>query len=147
PIDLGVKNYPRNIYPRIGIAYRLNDKTVIRTGFGMSNFYRYTTNWEYPVRQAQQLVAPNSFVPAGSMAAGFPTPLAVVIPPNGIITPAPNQNFSVTPTNVPVPYVETWNFAVQRSLPANLSLDLAYVGNHAVGLSNTNVNSGSINLN
>jgi hypothetical protein len=147
PMDLGVKNYPRNIYPRIGIAYRLNEKTVIRTGFGMSNFYRYTTNWEYPVRQVQQLVPPNSFVAAGSMAMGFPTPVAVVIPSNGIITPAPNQTFTITPTKVPVPYVETWNFALQRSLPGSLSLELAYVGNHAIGLSNTNVNSGMININ
>jgi hypothetical protein len=147
PMDLGVKNYPRNIYPRIGVAYRLNDKTVIRAGFAMSSFYRYTTNWQFPVKQAQQLVAPNSFVAAGSMANGFPAPLPIVIPSNGIITPAPNQNFGITPTKVPVPYVETWNFAVQRSLPANLALELAYLGNHAIGLSNTNVNSGSININ
>jgi hypothetical protein len=147
PLNLGVKNFPLNIYPRLGIAYRLNDKTVIRTGFGMSSFYRYTENWQYPVKQAQQLVAPNTFVAAGSMATGFPAPLPIVIPSNGIITNAPNQNFVVTPHKIPVPYVETWNFAVQRSLPANLSLELAYVGNHAIGLNNTNVNSGSININ
>jgi hypothetical protein len=147
PMDLGVKNYPRNIYPRIGIAYRLNDKTVIRAGFGMSSFYRYTVNWQYPVKQAQQLVAQNTYVAAGTMATGFPAPLPIVIPSNGIITPAPNQNFAITPTKVPVPYAETWNFAVQRSLPGNLALELAYVGNHAIGLSNTNVNNGPINLN
>jgi len=33
-----------NVYPRIGVSYRLNDKTVIRTGYGMSSFYRYTEN-------------------------------------------------------------------------------------------------------
>jgi hypothetical protein len=147
PMDLGVKNYPRNIYPRIGIAYRLNDKTVIRAGFGMSSFYRYTVNWQYPVKQAQQQVAANSFVAAGSMAAGFPAPQPIVIPANGIISPAPNQNFGVTPPKSPVPYVETWNFAVQRSLPANLALEVAFVGNHAIGLTNTNVNTGTINLN
>ena len=147
PMDLGVKNYPRNVYPRIGIAYRFNDKTVIRTGFGMSSFYRYTVNWEYPVRQAQQIVAPNSFVAAGSMATGFPAPLAVSIPSNGIIPNAPNQNFSITPPDIPVPYVETWNFAVQRSLPANFSLEAAYVGNHALFISNSNVSNGSININ
>lgn len=147
PLDLGVKNYPRNIYPRIGISYRLNDKTVIRSGFGMSNFYRYTINWEFPVRQAQQLIAPNSFLAAGSMAAGFPDPLPFVFPADGIIPNAPNQNFSVVPRNIPVPYVETWNFAIQRQLPANLSLELAYVGNHAIGIQNSNVSNVSFNLN
>ena len=147
PLDLGVKNYPRNIYPRIGLAYRLNDKTVIRAGFGMSNFYRYTVNWQFPVKQNQQLIAANSFVAAGSMATGFPAPLPFVFPANGIIPNAPNSNFAVTPSKIPVPYIETWNFAVQRQLPAELSLELAFVGNHAVGLSNTNVNTGTINLN
>ena len=95
PMDMGVKNYLRNIYPRLGIAWRLNEKTVIRAGFGMSNSYRYFTGWQYPVRQAQQLLAGNSFVAAGSMAEGFPTPIPVQFPTNGIITNPPNQNYSI----------------------------------------------------
>src|SRR5207302_11494331 len=59
---MGLKNYPKNIYPRIGFAYRPDEKTVIRGGFGMSSFYRYTTGWQYPVKQAQQFLAPNTFV-------------------------------------------------------------------------------------
>lgn len=147
PLTLGVKNYPKNIFPRIGLAYRLNDKTVIRTGFGMSNFYRYTENWQYPVKQNQALVAANSYIAAGSMATGFPLPQPVVIPSNGIITNALNQAYSITPANVPVPTIESWNFSIQRALPARLSLEAAYVGNHAMGLENTNVNSGSVNIN
>jgi Carboxypeptidase regulatory-like domain len=147
PMNLGVKNYPHNIYPRIGFAWRLNDKTVIRGGFGMSNYYRYDTGWQYPVKQAQQFLAPNSFVAAGSMAAGFPAPIPVVIPSNGIITNAPNQNYSIIVPDHSVPYIETWNFSLQRTLPASLSLDLAYVGNHAVKASNSNVNNNSININ
>ena len=147
PMDMGVKNYLRNIYPRLGIAWRLNEKTVIRAGFGMSSSYRYFTGWQYPVRQAQQLLAGNSFVAAGSMAEGFPAPIPVQFPTNGIITNPPNQNYSITPRDYPVPYVENWNLAVQRTLPANLSLDLIYVGNHAVKISNSNTTSTSININ
>jgi hypothetical protein len=147
PMNLGIRNYPKNIYPRIGFAYRLDEKTVIRGGFGMSSFYRYDEAWQYPVKQAQQLLAPNSFVAAGSMAAGFPAPEPVVVPPNGILTNAPNQNYTIYDPNHPVPYIETWNFAVQRTLPANLSLDLAFVGNHSVKTSNNNVGTASININ
>jgi hypothetical protein len=32
------------------------------------------------------------------------------------------------------PYVITWNFDIQRAITANLSLDLAYLGNHGVKL-------------
>ena len=55
PMNLGVKNYPKNVYPRIGLAYRLNDKTVIRAGFAMSSFYRYIADWQGPINQNQQL--------------------------------------------------------------------------------------------
>ena len=148
PMDLGVKNYPRNIYPRFGLAYRLNDKTVIRGGFAMSSFYRYIADWQGPVKQNQQLVAPNSFVAAGSMATGFPAPTFFTVPSNGVITNAPNQSYTIVPPNVPVPYAETWNFTFQRMLPANLAFEAAYVGNHAIGLENTNVlTNNSYNIN
>jgi len=140
PSDLGINNYPHSIYPRFGMAYRLNEKTVIRAGYGLSQFYRYTNNWQYPVKQNQQLVAANSFVAAGSMAAGFPAPQAVVIPSNGIINNPPNQSYTYEPAKTPVPYVESWNIAVQRTLTSNLSLDLAFVGNHGVALSNPTIN-------
>ena len=146
-MDMGVKNYKRNAYPRVGIAWRLNEKTVFRAGFGMSSSYRYFTGWQYPVRQQQQYVANNSFVAAGSMAQGFPAPVPVLTPSNGIITNAPNQNYSITPTDLPVPYVENWNVALQRTLPANLTLDLTYVGNHAVKIANSNQTNTSVNIN
>jgi hypothetical protein len=148
PMDLGVKNYPWNIYPRIGAAYRLNDKTVIRGGFGMSSFYRYIADWQGPIKQNQQDIAPNSFVAAGSMATGFPTPTFFTTPSNGIIPNAPNQNYTIVRPDTPVPYAETWNFTVQRMLPANLALEVGYVGNHAIGLENTNVlSNNSYNIN
>jgi hypothetical protein len=114
----------------------------------MSSFYRYIADWQGPVKQNQQLVAPNSYVAAGSMATGFPAPTFFTIPTNGIIPNAPNQNYVIVPPNTPVPYAETWNFTVQRMLPANLAFEVAYVGNHAIGLENTNVlTNNSFNIN
>ena len=148
PMDLGVKNYPRNVYPRIGIAYRLNDKTVIRSGFGMSSFYRYdSVNWQYPVKQQQQFIAANSLCSGRIHGRGLSRPGADRDSVERDYQPAPNANFTVTPAKIPVPYVETWNFAIQRQLPWNLSGELTYVGNHAVGISNTNVTTTSVNIN
>ena len=36
--------------------------------------------------------------------------------------------------NLRVPYVETWNLDIQHSFTNNLSLDIAYIGNHGVKL-------------
>jgi hypothetical protein len=65
--------------------------------------------------------------------AGFPAPVPIPIPANGIINPAPiSQAYVVIPQNYRNPYVMSWNFTVQQALPAQFSLQLAYVGNRGV---------------
>jgi hypothetical protein len=72
------------------------------------------------------------------MASGFPAPQLAVIPSNGIITnPSLTQSNIVVPLNYKNPYVQSWNFSVQRSLPLHFTLDVAYVGNHGVRTSAT----------
>src|SRR6266851_94038 len=63
-------------------------------------------------------------------------------PPNGIITnPDPNQVYFQINPHFREPYVESWNLAIQRSLPFNFVFDIAYVGNHGVDQpSNYNLN-------
>lgn len=144
PSNLGMANRLRYFAPRLGIAYRLTQSTVIRAGFGISytpfpdNKYAYDN---YPVK------GNNAYNPTGTgygpavldngqpatFQAGFPAPTAPVIPSNGIITnPNPNQQYEWIPLDYKNPYVESWNFSVQQSLPAHFTLDVAYVGNHGV---------------
>jgi hypothetical protein len=143
PMDLGLKPNYKNFAPRLGVAYRLSDKTVIRAGFGISyspfpdNRYAYDN---FPVKQNNNFNNnSNAYFPAtlpnGSFAGletGFPPPQIVSLPSNGIISPAPNQNFNVVNLNFKEPYVESWNFAIQRLLPKNFVAEAAYVGNHGV---------------
>jgi hypothetical protein len=146
PLNLGIKNHPLDFAPRIGVAYRLNEKTVLRGGYGLSYLPRYTTAglasstsvWQFPVQQNQQQVAANSFAAAGSMAAGFPTPTTALIPSTGIILNAPNQSFAAEPIDLPMSYVESWNIAIQRSLPGNFSAEAAFVGNHGIRIPTSN---------
>jgi len=51
--------------------------------------------------------------------------------------PAPCSTASFA-RNLRTPYVITWNFDLQRAITSNLSLDLAYLGNHGVKLYGTN---------
>ncbi len=48
-------------------------------------------------------------------------------------TPGPCSIMGVDP-NLRTPYVETWNLGIQRAITNNLSLEVTYVGNHAVKL-------------
>ncbi len=89
----------------------------------------------------------STLLPTGQAATfqqGFPLPVAVPIPSNGII-PATgsliSNSFDVINLKFKNPYAESWNLAIQRSLPRHWTLDVAYVGLHGV---DTSVN---INLN
>ena len=61
--------------PRFGISYRLNDKTVLRAGYGISNDpYPFTRAMRdpYPITIAQTVNANNSYVAAGTLVTGIP---------------------------------------------------------------------------
>src|SRR5262249_20632822 len=96
-----------------------------------------------------QFDAPNPYQPAGSMAAGFPAPNVATIPSNGVI-PANTplllaQGYDYVPLNLREAYLQSWNVAVQRALPYNFSVEIAYVGKHGVGvLARQNLNAGQV---
>ena len=161
PSDLGLQKRFRYFAPRLGIAYRLNEKTVIRAGFGMSYtpFGDNTWAYNYPVRanNAYNTIG-NGFGPAvladgatpATFQAGFPLPVPVTVPSNGIFQIQPGtslnaQSYTFIPTNWKNPYVESWNIAIQRTLPFHFTLDAAYVANHGVDQSVAqNINSASV---
>lgn len=149
PMNLGMQTRYRYFAPRTGFAYRATDNTVIRGGFGISympfadNNYAYN----YPVRSnnAFGLAGTSPYTSAvfadgtiASFQAGFPPPLAVSIPSNGIIpvttaTLASQQMFYI-PLDYKNPYALSWNVAIQQALPYDMSMQVAYVGNHGVGI-------------
>ncbi len=142
PMNLGLPLHKKDFAPRVGIAYRLTDETVIRSGFGIS-YSPYPDNsyaYNFPVKQNNAYEPNNTYGPAilpngntAKLAAGFPAPTPADVPSNGIIPNADlNQVYDVVNGNFREPYVESWSLAVQRRLPHNLTLDVSYVGNHGV---------------
>ncbi len=156
PMNLGLQSRYKYFAPRLGVAYRLNEKTVVRSGFGISYtpFPDNTWMYNFPVRANNQYVAPSgsdnyapAVLPGGKAPTfqnGFPAPDPVIVPTNGIITnPNPSTAQVYVPTDYKNGYIETWNLALQRQLPWNLSLDVAYVGGHGVRVAATpNLNAG-----
>jgi hypothetical protein len=152
PSDLGRKTRYKDFAPRVGLAYRLTETTVVRGGFAIS-YFPYPDNdyaFDFPVLQnnafpslngssfTQSVDAANNPI---SMGNGFPAPL-VASPGTGIIpvvgkvgtTSLLTQNYTVVNLNFREPYTESWNLAVQHTLPAKFVLEVAYVGNHGVDL-------------
>jgi len=157
PDDLGIATHYKYFAPRIGLAYRLKDSTVFRVGFGISytpfpdNSYAYN----FPVRANVAFnpavvtygpaVLADGQTPA-TFENGFPPLSLPAIPSNGIITkPAVTSNYFVVNQNFKNPYVESWNAAIQQSLPWRFVLDVAYVGNHSVDtVVNYNLNAATV---
>lgn len=160
PSNLGMNTEYRYFAPRTGISYRLTNDTVLRAGFGVSYtpFPDNTYAYNYPVR------ANNSYQPAGgsfspavlsdgvtvaSFQAGFPAPVPVVIPSNGIIAANTSQLISQVYTYIPLnyknPYALSWNAVLQQAFGSDYSLQVAYVANHGVDInSGANINLPSI---
>jgi len=136
---LNVKNYFKNFGPRTGISWRLNDKSVLRAGYGASaipfpdNRYAFA----FPVKQNYQGTAANGFQRQGSMAAGFPAPALANIPSDGIIPVSGsllNSLYDVVPPTLHEGTLHSWNVAFQRQLPYGFTADVAYVGSKGVDL-------------
>ncbi len=142
PKDCGIDDQFTSFAPRIGLAYRLSSKTVVRGGYGISYLPRRAGGggggnsglFNFPIKQANSFNAPNSFSAAGALATGFPEPLRFEIPENGIIPNAPNDVFEVVPEDLHHGYVQSWNFSIQRQLPRNFVVQASYVGNHGVNV-------------
>jgi len=159
PNNGGLVNHLNYLAPRFGVAYRLTEKTVIRSGIGVSytpfedNTY---INNNYPTKGNVGAVQGTSAYTSAyyngsplSFESGLPVPAPVPIPSNGIYSvSALGFNGSTEdffPTNYKNPHVIAWNFSVQQQLPFHFTADVAYVGNHGVDMgSSQNINASPV---
>jgi len=128
--------------PRIGLAYRLDNKTVIRSGYGI--FYlpndvawnnaphnlfinTYSTAWIATVNNAGVL-------PLNTFSAPFPS--GITQPPgrSQSFIDAQANGPSGPVSNNPGAYSQEWNFNIQRELPDGTLLDFAYAGSKGTHL-------------
>jgi hypothetical protein len=127
-----------NFAPRLGFAYLLTEKTVIRGGLGRSYFINgfdaafNHLDSSYPVAQAQAVDQSSLYTPIFPMNEGPPAPPAPVFPASGIIpaSQVPANDFAKAwyPERK-TSSVDSWNLSIQRQLGADTTLTVAYVGN------------------
>jgi len=135
-----------NVGPRLGIAYRVTDRTLVSTGYGlvwieMAGITTPFTTPSFPFLQTESQRALDTISPAFVLAGG-PT----VAP----LDPTPQAGlgqgvFSVDAT-LGSGYVQQWNAAVQHELTDSTSFEVAYVGSKIthVGIPDTNLNQLSV---
>jgi hypothetical protein len=146
PYNAGITVSHKLFAPRVGIAYRLGDKTVVRSGYGINYdpipFSRPLRGW-YPLVIDAAIVAPNGFAPAGTIEQGVPN----VVGPNlssGVV-PLPGNVAERSPWGGEVHrgYEQSWNLTVERKLPEDVVMSVGYVGSHTAHLlADYDINSG-----
>jgi TonB dependent receptor len=138
----------REFAPRIGLAYSVDSKTVIRAGYGVFWIPNYVS---FALNPNNDLVNDattsytgtiNGTVPVNTI--NTPFPATGVVPPVGRTlgnlgtqeyATQVVQSFSVADYyNHPEGYVQQWNLNIQRTLPGNFFVSAAYVGSKGTHL-------------
>jgi Carboxypeptidase regulatory-like domain/TonB dependent receptor len=142
-----INTYPYAIAPRLGAAYQLDSKTVLRGGWGLSygqvpTYYYITNGALLGVGFNQQAFTSPSFGTAGAVLKnGLKTDLAGLYAAslNPGLVPNPGQlnspNYFLDPNGARPPRVMQWNVSLQRQLSKDLVLEAAYVGNRGAWIS------------
>jgi hypothetical protein len=140
----------RDFGPHVGFAYGLtaDGKTSLRGGFGISYLPLVTQavgtttdrlNQNTPFAFAATAVyISNAFGPPGTSVVSDGLP--VEIPSDPTMIPF-GSSVTYIPKSQPTPYAEQWNLDIQRALPGDVLLDVAYVGSTGVHLT------GELNIN
>lgn len=132
-----VKTDKNNFQPRIGFAFSLTDKTVIRGGYG-----RYYVNpVGAPGYPNNGFTIQTPFV-ASSNSNRAPRAISLADPfQQGVLRPAGASQglesflglgFSYSNPNFVVPIVDNFSLGIQRQLPWNIAAEISYVGSRAV---------------
>jgi len=131
--------------PRVGLAWTpraLGGKTVIRAGFGVFVVPNgiVALNQE-GFSQTTQLVATNDnyITPASTLSNPFPN--GILQPSGASLGASTFLGQAVTFYNPTAynPYSMRWNLGVQRQLPGQFVVEVAYIGNHAVHVLTSNI--------
>ena len=127
--------------PRVGLAYSINSKTVLRGGYGIFWIPNYVA---FSLNPLNDMVNAGTTTYTGTVdgthpvnTIALPFPAGISEPPGRSLGLSGTQQYltqvvkSITeadPTDHPGGYVQQWNLDLQRELPAGFFVSAAYVG-------------------
>src|SRR5215510_12129512 len=146
----GVKNrenYNRdynNFGPRLGLAFKLNEKTVIRAGGAIfyaplgGGGFNNVTEAMADLAETPFIASPDNGVsPTPGTNLSNPFPSGIVQSPSAYLGPLTSYGQQSIPArlrNIRQPYIGQWNLNLQRELPGGITVEAAYAGGAGVGL-------------
>jgi hypothetical protein len=133
--------------PRLGFAYSINSKMVVRSGYGIFWIPNYVS---FSLNPLNDMVNAGATTYTGTVdgthpvnTISLPFPAGISAPPGRSLGVEGTQQFltqvvqSITeanPSDHPAGYVQQWNLDVERDLPAGFFVSAAYVGSKGTHL-------------
>ncbi|HET7221384.1 MAG TPA: TonB-dependent receptor, partial [Vicinamibacterales bacterium] len=141
-LDLNVEGSLSTLAPRLGIAYRATENTVIRMGYGrgydigiFGSVFGHNVTQNLPVLGIQSMQPPRNFDAVFTLADG-PPPLdpATILNrqpngPNGRPMLPNGVTAFILPKKMRLPTNDAWNLTIQRQLRDDIAVEAAYIGN------------------
>lgn len=120
--------------PRIGAAWAIDQKTVLRGGYGVNYGFAFELGGNTTFTQVTNYLAnnPGSTTPSTLFASGNPYP-AGLTPPAGAIDglrSSIGDGQSYDQRNRRITRVQAYSLGMQHEFPGNLLLDVSYVGTY-----------------
>src|SRR5690348_3534955 len=151
PFDTGASSGTGLFLPRVGIAYRWNDKTVFRGGYGLSadprpfqdvrNAFPIANIWSMPAINFNG--TKHDFIPVTTLRQGL---INTSTPPDltqGIIPLPANTGTTTFPKDPRRKEIHSFNFFIERELPWKFTSQVGYVGTRAIDqMGFININAG-----
>ena len=143
---------PIKISPRFGMVYSLNQKTVMRGGYGL-----YWAPWPYQfvgaANYGQVGYSQDTFMEQGQF---FPTQSLTNPFPTGVVQPRGNslgylegvgRQIEFVDQDKKAPYVHQYSFDINRELPGNMAIGFEYSGSTIRNASLGGANDATLNIN
>jgi hypothetical protein len=131
PKDLGLSTSNNLFAPRAGIAYRVADSTVIRTGYGITYnpmVLARPLRGFYPLTIGQSFESANAFQPFNSLSEGIPEIPLPDVSGGSLPLPAGVDMRWITGEGLNRGYIQSWNFVVEQQLAQDTIASIGYVG-------------------
>jgi hypothetical protein len=133
----------KNFAPRVGFAYSLNSSTVVRAGYGIffgNSWGNGRNNNSMPqygffCSTTVNTSNDNGLTPAAKLSDPFPTGLCKASGNSAGLATGLGQTVVFINRNYRTPYLQAWNLDVQRTLPWNTVVQIAYSGSTGLHLS------------
>ena len=157
PFDSGARSGVGQFLPRVGIAFRWNDKTVLRGGYGQSadprpfqdvrNAFPIANIWSMPAIKFDfgdgRGPLDNGFIPVTTLRQGLINSSTAPDLTQGILSLPSSTGTTTFPKDPMRKEIHSFNFMIERELPWKFTGQVGYVGTRAKGqMGFININAG-----